>query len=163
MSTVNQVFVKRVAAADNTDSLVKSGKAEIELRNGDIVAIGDKTNGVYALSAPAEGTTAYGIVYNADFPRYKGIDIGDDPRDLVFPAGTVVNVFIPKKGDELAYTVVAGTASGAKFLNPTAGDTALTYSATQATTGFSLKINGTGFVSVGGERIKTVEAEVVAE
>lgn len=163
MSTKNNIFIPRSIAADNVDAFVKTGSADIELRNGDIVAIGAKKDGVFTLTAPTADTKKFGIVYNADVPEVDGYRIGDDPRKVVFPAGRAVNFFIPKKGDEIAVTVVAGTVESATHLNPTAKDTVLTYATSEATEGLSLEITGTSYVSVGGERIKTVEAVVVAE
>jgi hypothetical protein len=49
MAETKNIYIPRTVAAEGSDSLVKTGKAEIELRNGDIVEIGAKTNGVYAL------------------------------------------------------------------------------------------------------------------
>lgn len=163
MATTNQIFIPRSVAADNIDSLVKTGVAEVTLRNGDIVVLGEKTDGVYALTPYATGATNIGIVYNADVENIEGYRIGaSDPRKITFPAGTPVNVFIPQSWDEVAYTVVAGTATGATYLVPTDGETELTYSDTTPTAGdgFVVKITGTGFVSVGGERVATVEGKV---
>ena len=164
MATTNQIFIPRSVAADRVDSLVKTGVAEAAtLRNGDIVVLGAKTNGVYALTPYATGATNIGIVYNADVENIEGYKFGgSDPRKVVFPAGTPVNVFIPQAWDEVAFTVVAGTAASATYLVPTNGDTALTYSSDAPTTGdgFVVKITGTSFVSVGNERIPTIEGKV---
>ena len=164
MATTNQIFIPRTIAADRVDSLVKTGvSASTTLRNGDIVVLGDKTDGVYALTPYATGATNIGIVYNADVENLDGYRIGgSDPRKIEFPAGTPVNVFIPQAWDEVAYTVVAGTAAGATYLIPTNGATELTYSDDAPTTGdgFVIKITGTSFVSVGGDRVPTVEGKV---
>ena len=148
MATTNQIFIPRSIAADNVDSLVKTGVAATTLRNGDIVVLGAKN---------------IGIVYNADVENMDGYRVGgSDPRKITFPAGTPVNVFIPQAWDEVAYTVVAGTATGATYLIPTNGATELTYSDDTPTAGdgFVIKITGTSFVSVGGERVATVEGKV---
>lgn len=163
MATTNQIFIPRSIAADNVDSLVKTGVAATTLRNGDIVVLGAKTNGVYALTPYATGATNIGIVYNADVENLEGYRVGgSDPRKIEFPAGTPVNVFIPQAWDEVAYTVIAGTAAGATYLIPTNGATELTYSDDAPTTGdgFVIKITGTSFVSVGGDRVPTVEGKV---
>lgn len=161
MASTNQIFIPRSVAADNVDALVKTGVAQVALRNGDIVVLGAKTDGVYALTPFATGATAIGIVYNADVENIEGYRVGgDDPRKIVFPAGTPINVFIPQDWDEVAYTVVAGTASGATYLVPTNGDTVMTYASSAPESGFAMKITGTSFVSVGGERVATVEAVV---
>lgn len=62
MAETKNVYILRDVSADK----VRTGKAEIELRNGDIVAIGGKTDGVYTLTAPTADTKRFGIVYNAD-------------------------------------------------------------------------------------------------
>lgn len=161
MATTNQIFIPRSVAADNVDALVKTGVAQVALRNGDIVVLGAKTDGLYALTPFATGATQIGIVYNADVENIEGYKFGgSDPRKIVFPAGTPVNVFIPQDWDEMAFTVVAGTADSATYLVPTNGDTALTYATEAPDSGFALKITGTSFVSVGGERVATVEAVV---
>ena len=49
MASTNQIFIPRSVAADNVDALVKTGVAQVALRNGDIVVLGNKTDGVYAL------------------------------------------------------------------------------------------------------------------
>lgn len=163
MATTNQIFIPRTIAADRVDSLVKTGVAATTLRNGDIVVLGAKTDGVYALTPYSTGATNIGIVYNADVENLDGYRIGgSDPRKIEFPAGTPVNVFIPQAWDEVAYTVVAGTAAGATYLIPTNGANELTYSDDTPTAGdgFVIKITGTSFVSVGGDRVPTVEGKV---
>jgi len=159
MAETKNIYIPRTVAAENTDSLVKTGKALIELRNGDIVAIGAKVDGVYALTAATAGTVRYGIVYNADVVtegKYRGLS--DDPRDVVFVAGTVVNFYIPTKNDEIAVTVVSGTAAGALFLVPTLTGTGYTYASAVTTEKLIYTITPAKFISVGNERIATIEA-----
>lgn len=162
MAETKNIYISRTIAANSDDSKVKTGVAAIELRNGAIVEIGAKTNGVYALTAVTDATSAtarYGIVYNADVVtsgNYRGLS--DDPRDVVFPAGTIVNFYIPEAEDEIAVTVVAGTASGAVYLVPTTSGTGYTYASTVTTEKLVYQITEPKFVSVGNERIATVEA-----
>jgi hypothetical protein len=162
MAETKNIYIPRTVAAENTDSLVKTGVATVELRNGDIVQIGAKTNGVYALAVVTSATSAtarYGIVYNADVATqgtYRGLS--DDPRDVVFAAGTIVNFYIPQKNDEVALTVVAGTAAGAVYLVPTTGGVGYTYATTVTTEKLVYTITGAKFLSVGNARIATVEA-----
>ena len=162
MAETKNVFIPRTVAATNNDSLVKTGVAEIELRNGDIVAIGAKADGVYKLTAPTSSTTRFGIVYNADVVDDKGRKgLDDDPRDIVFKAGTVVNFYIPKVEDEIAVTVVAGTAASAKYITSTANKTGYTYATEAPATGLGFEITGKSFISIGNERVATVEAVCV--
>lgn len=157
MAETKNVFIPRSIAATNIDSLVKTGVAEVELRNGDIVAIGEKTNGVYKISAPTADTTRFGIVYNADVVEENGWrGLSDDPRDIKFKAGTVVNFYIPKKEDEIAVTVASGTKG--KYLVPTADKTGYTYSETAPEKGLAFEVTSAKYVSIGNERVPTVEA-----
>jgi len=162
MAETKNIYISRTIAATSDDSKVKTGVSAIELRNGDIVEIGSKTNGVYALTAVKDATSAtakYGIVYNADVVtsgNYRGLS--DDPRDVSFKPGTTVNFYIPEAFDEIAVTVVAGTASGAKYLVPTTGGTGYSYATEVTTEKLVYEITGAKFVSVGSERIPTIEA-----
>ena len=102
------------------------------------------------------------MVYNAGVEEIEGYRIGDDPRKIVFAPGTPVNFYFPQIGDEVAYTVVTGYTKGtSKYLGVTTGDTALTASATALTTGFNYEITGEGYVSVGNQRVPTIEAMLV--
>lgn len=154
----NNVYILRDVSA----SKVRTGKADIELRNGDIVAIGAKEKGVYALTAPTADTKRFGIVYNADVVteagKYRGLS--DDPRDVFFKAGTIVNFYIPEKEDEIAITVAEGYVKDtSKVLVPTAGKTGYTAKASaEATDGLVYEITHESFVSIGNERVKTIEA-----
>lgn len=158
MAETKNVYILRDVSA----SKVRTGKADIELRNGDIVAIGEKADGVYTLTAPTADTKRFGIVYNADVVteagKYRGLS--DDPRDVVFAAGTIVNFYIPEKEDEVAITVAAGyDAKTSKVLVPTADATGYTAKATAATTDrLVYEITHESFVSIGNERVKTIEA-----
>ena len=163
MAETKNIFIPRTVAAENTDSLVKTGTASIELRNGDIVAVGDKTNGIFELTAVTSTTTRYGVVYNADVVTESGYrGLSDDPRNVTFAANTPVNFYIPKKNDEIAVTVVAGTSANATHLVPTVNGTGYTY-ASEAGSTLSFAITGNKFISVGNERVATVEAICVAE
>ena len=161
MAERKNVYLMRDTSADT----VRTGKASIELRNGDIVEIGEKSKGVYVLTAPDADTKRFGIVYNADVVttvgKYRGLS--DDPRDIVFPAGTEVNFYIPKKEDEIAITVATGYVKGtSKVLVPTVGETGYTAKENADTTdALVYEITDTGFVSIGNERVTTIEATCV--
>ena len=158
MAETKNVYILRDVSADK----VRTGKAEIELRNGDIVAIGTKADGVYTLTAPTADTKRFGIVYNADVVteagKYRGLS--DDPRDVVFKAGTVVNFYIPKQEDEVAITVAEGfDAKTSKVLVPTVGKTGYTAKTSAAATDYLVyEITHESFVSIGNERVSTIEA-----
>lgn len=168
MAETKNVYILRDVSA----SKVRTGKADIELRNGDIVAIGEKVDGVYTLTAPvaASGsgdsavaaTKRFGIVYNADVVteagKYRGLS--DDPRDVVFKPGTVVNFYIPEKEDEIAITVAKDYTSGtSKVLVPDLGKTGYAAKTAAAATDYLVyEITHESFVSIGNERVKTIEA-----
>ena len=151
------VFVLRTPKVGDTK--IKSGVAAIELHNGDFVAIGaKKADNTYTLTAPA-GTPGeiIGVVYNADVVT-EGAHRGlvDDPRLLVHKAGTVVDVYFPEKGQEIAITEVkSGSPVIGEFLVP--DGTGYKASAT-AGTGIAYKVTGNKFISIGNERVKTYEA-----
>ena len=154
------VFVLRTPKVGDTK--IKSGVASIELHNGDFVAIGaKKKDNTYELTAPA-GTPGeiIGVVYNADVVT-EGAHRGlvDDPRLLVHKAGTVVDVYFPEKGQEIAITEVkSGSPVIGEFLVP--DGTGYKASAT-AGTGIAYKVTGNKFISIGNERVKTYEAILV--
>jgi len=158
------IFLKRGVAADETGSLNKSGQASFPLRNGDIVELGACKNGIYTLTKPTATTKRYAIVYNADTATegdYKGLS--DDPRKVEFKEGTIVNLFCPRKEDDIAITVVEGTESGATHVVPVVGGVGYKFaSAAGDTLAFKIKEENK-FVSVGNERIKTYELVCAAE
>ena len=144
------------------DTKIKSGVAAIELHNGDFVAIGAKNkDNTYVLTAPTGGAgEIIGVVYNADVVT-EGAHRGlvDDPRLLVHKKGTVVDVYFPEKGQEIAITEVkTGTPTVGQFLIPNGTG----YEATaSAGTGIAYKVTGEKFISIGNERVKTYEAVCV--
>lgn len=160
------VLILRSANTGNED--IKTGVAEVELQNGFGVALGDvstdrKTRNAFKVVAAKDANDIIGLVYNADVPMltdelgntYKGIT--SDPRNIKFPKGTPVNVWIPSKGAEIAMTEIAGTETSAKYVVYKASDMKPTYA--QNTTGalLAFKITGKKFVSIGSERVPTVE------
>ena len=154
------VFVLRTPKVGDTK--IKSGVAAIELHNGDFVAIGAKNkDNTYTLTAPTGGAgEIVGVVYNADVVT-EGVHRGlvDDPRLLVHKAGTVVDVYFPEKGQEIAITEVkSGSPVIGEFLVP--DGTGYKASAT-AGTGIAYKVTGNKFISIGNERVKTYEAILV--
>ena len=144
------------------DTKIKSGVAAIDLHNGDFVAIGAKNkDNTYELTAPTGGAgEIVGVVYNADVVT-EGAHRGlvDDPRLLVHKKGTVVDVYFPEKGQEIAITEVkTGTPTVGQFLIPNGTG----YEATaSAGTGIAYKVTGEKFISIGNERVKTYEAVCV--
>ena len=150
------------------DSDIKTGVAEVELQNGYAVALGDiskdrKTRNAYKVGAATADTDIIALVYNADVPSltdeagnvYKGLV--SDPRNIKFPKGTPVNLWIPADNAEIAMTEIAGAADGAKYVVYKASDMKPTYATETTGALLAFKITDKKFVSIGAERVPTVE------
>ena len=150
------------------DKDIKTGVAEVELENGFAVALGEvsaerKTRNAYKVAAASNKTDLIGLVYNADVPFltdeagnvYKGVV--SDPRNIKFPKGTPVNIWMPAENAEIAMTEIAGVAEGAKYVVYKASDMKPTYATDTSNALLAFKITGKKFVSIGAERVPTVE------
>ena len=150
------------------DKDIKTGVAEVELENGFAVALGEvsaerKTRNAYKVAAASNKTDLIGLVYNADVPFltdeagnvYKGVV--SDPRNIKFPKGTPVNIWMPAENAEIAMTEVAGVAEGAKYVVYKASDMKPTYATDTSDALLAFKITGKKYVSIGAERVPTVE------
>lgn len=155
-------------SANTSDKDIKTGVAEVELENGFGVALGEvstdrKDRNAYKVAAATADTDLVGLVYNADVPFltdvagnvYKGIV--SDPRNIKFPKGTPVNIWMPTVNAEIAMTEVAGTAEGATHVVYKAGDMKATYATDTTDAIKAFKIAGNKYVSIGAERVPTVE------
>ena len=150
------------------DKDIKTGVAEVELENGFAVALGKvsaerKTRNAYKVAAASNKTDLIGLVYNADVPFltdeagnvYKGVV--SDPRNIKFPKGTPVNIWMPAENAEIAMTEIAGVAEGAKYVVYKASDMKPTYATDTSDALLAFKITGKKYVSIGAERVPTVE------
>ena len=150
------------------DKDIKTGVAEVELENGFAVALGEvsaerKTRNAYKVAAASDKTDLIGLVYNADVPFltdeagnvYKGVV--SDPRNIKFPKGTPVNIWMPAENAEIAMTEIAGVAEGAKYVVYKASDMKPTYATDTSNALLAFKITGKKYVSIGAERVPTVE------
>ena len=150
------------------DKDIKTGVAEVELENGFAVALGKvsaerKTRNAYKVAAASNKTDLIGLVYNADVPFltdeagnvYKGVV--SDPRNIKFPKGTPVNIWMPAENAEIAMTEIAGVAEGAKYVVYKASDMKPTYATNTSDALLAFKITGKKYVSIGAERVPTVE------
>lgn len=168
------VFILRSYSAPDED--VKTIYANSVLEEGDALGLGALstargTRGAYLGAAPAAGDTVV-MVYNADIPTLsdgngnviKGIL--SDPRGISYPENTVVNAFIPHKGIEIGMTKVKGIndigawtkGDSDEFIVINAGDTKPTYAASKEDALVAFKITRKGFVTIGSERVPTIEA-----
>ena len=79
---------------------------------------------------------------------------------MLFRSGTVVNFYIPKQEDEVAITVAEGfDTKTSKVLVPTVGKTGYTAKVSAAVTDHLVyEITHESFVSIGNERVSTIEA-----
>lgn len=161
----NILILRSVNAGEND---IKTVVSTDKLENGFAVALGDvskerKTRGAYKVTAPATKTDVIALIYNADVPiledamgnTYKGIV--SDPRNIRFPENTPVNAWVPGKAAEIAMTKVEGTADDAKYVIYKAGSMKPEYAKDTTDALVAFKITGDGFVSIGNERVKTVE------
>ena len=150
------------------DKDIKTGVAEVELENGFAVALGEvsaerKTRNAYKVAAASAATDLIGLVYNADVPFltheagnvYKGVV--SDPRNIKFPKGTPVHIWMPAENAEIAMTDIAGVAEGAKYVVYKASDMKPTYATDTSDALLAFKITGKKYVSIGAERVPTVE------
>ena len=150
------------------DDDIKTGVCESELQQGYAVALGEvsterESRNAYKVAAPEAVTDLIGLVYNADVPSlydengnvYKGAT--PERRNIKFPAGTIVNIWMPGSNAEIAMTEVAGTKEGAKYVVYKAGEMVPTYATDVADAMLAFKITGEKFVSIGAERVPTVE------
>ncbi len=151
------------------DEDIKTGIAEVELENGFAVALGEMSKErrqrfVYKLTEPDTNSEIVGLVYNADVPFltdvngnvYKGVV--SDPRNIRFPSGTPVNIWIPSKNSEIAMTEISGNSENAKYVVYKASDMKPTYASDTKNAIHAFKItNPKSYVSVGNERVPAVE------
>lgn len=159
------------------DGLVKSVYSKtVKLQNGDAVSLGEMSKergfkGAYEGLAPAENTQVV-MVYDAEVPFVvdaKGNmlrGIVNDPRNVEFPIKHVVNAFIPTTGEEYAFTEVKGivdmktwtkNAEADEFVVVKAGDVKPTYATTTDGALVAMKILGKHYVTIGAERVPTIE------
>lgn len=161
----NVLILRSVNTGDHD---IKTGYATVELENGFGVALGEvsaerATRNAYAVAAPASADDIVGLVYNADVAFltdanggvYKGIV--SDPRNIKFPAKTPVNIWIPAENAEIAMTEVAGTADGATHVVYKTGSMKPTYATSAEGAVLAFKITGKKYVSIGADRVPTVE------
>ena len=157
-------------SVDSDTQTVKTGYSAIELEEGKPVAYGAKstarnTKGAYLLTAPGASDTKLGFVYNADVTTLTTAtgesyrNINSDPRNISYPAGTIVNFNLFSVGQEIGITNVTGTAAGSThvIIDTTSGGYKYAVVADIATPTVAFEITGTKYVSVGADRVPTVE------
>ncbi len=159
------VLIPGEIAAKNIDSLNKFGKATVDVENGHVVALGDKSNvkgenDVYNVNVPATATLASDIFYMVNEPvnvlvngKYSGLT--DDPREFNIPAGKKFTMYKPMIGDEVVITAdgLAGTKGTNTYVVPADGTTKLTWAADGTGVSLAYKYVGDTYVSIGNERV----------
>ena len=159
------VLIAGEIAAKNIDSLNKFGKATVDVENGHVVALGDKSNvkgenDVYNVNVPATATLASDIFYMVNEPvnvlvngKYSGLT--DDPREFNIPAGKKFTMYKPLIGDEVVITAdgLAGTKGENTYVVPADGTTKLTWAADGTGVSLAYKYVGDTYVSIGNERV----------
>ena len=160
------IFILR--SANTGDEDIKTGYADVELEQGFAVGLGEvstdrKHRGAYKLAAPKAGDLV-GLVYNATTPFLKD-ERGNiyktevtDPRNIYFIEGTNVDVWMPGSNSEIALTNVEGTEEGAKYVVYKADSMKPQYATDTTGALLAFKITGKSFISVGADRVPSVEA-----
>ena len=174
----NNILVQNDVQAKDVGALNRSAICSVAVQNGQAVAMDGKSTtageaDVWTVITPATATLsglwiAYSpevVVTASGSNQYKGID--PDPRNFTNVADTVFDVFKPKVGDILQYTVIAGTISTNTFAIATDGVLPLTWASAKIS-GLSLELIATttqsiGTGTIGVSAITAYVFEVVAE
>lgn len=167
MAAKNIIILRNVDAGRES---VKTGYLTAEMENGAPVTYGKMgvtraKKGAYELKNPTASDTKLGFIYNADVTTvtlatgesYRNIN--PDPRNISFPKDAIVNFELFSVGQEIGITNVGGTATDANhvIIDTTAGGYKYATDADIADAKVVFEIIGKKFVSVGAERIPTVE------
>jgi len=160
------VLIAGEIAAKNIDSLNKFGKATVDVENGHVVALGDKSNvkgenDVYNVNVLTTDTRASDIFYMVNEPvnvlvngKYSGLT--DDPREFNIPAGKKFTMYKPMIGDEVVITKdgIADTEGEKTYIAPAVGDTKLAWTNDISGVSLAYKHVGDTYVSIGNERVR---------
>ena len=158
------VLIAGEIAAKNIDSLNKFGKATVDVGNGYVVALGEKSTDkneafVYTVKKPAD-TLANDIFYMVNEPvnvlvngKYSGLT--DDPREFNIPAGKVFTMYKPMVGDEIVITEngIEGTKDNNTHVISANGKIKLTWATNISDVSLAYKYVGDTYVSIGNERV----------
>lgn len=153
------VLIKRRVASQNVDSLNRTVIATADVENGNVFELltRSETDGedeVWNATAPTAAATAMGlwmagaseiVITKVGNLEFRGIV--EDPREFVNVKGRVFSAFKPMPGDIIEMTL--GAASSGEYLIPQNSNMALTTSASDNATGFSMKKVGTSVLHIG--------------
>lgn len=158
MTLINRTLTQSMV----DDSKLRSAVGSADLYNGNVVVLAtlSTTAGegeVWVATRPESGTLVGNwmvaepevVVTYSGSNAFKGID--PDPRNFVIKSGSVFRAFKPIVGDIIeldAAAVATGTGAGAAYAVVTAATYYIT-NAAAAVTGLSLRLIGTGYVSLG--------------
>ena len=157
------VLIAGEIAAKNIDSLNKFGKANFDVENGHVVALGKRSdtkgeNDVYNVNKPATATLATDIFYMVNEPvnvlvngKYSGLT--DDPREFNIPAGKVFTMYKPMVGDEVVITVNGIDGNKNDYIAPANNTTKLTWTDSISNVSLAYKYVGDTYVSIGNKRV----------
>ena len=164
---VYSVLIAGEIAAKNIDSLNKFGKADFDVGNGHVVALGNKSNvkgenDVYNVNKPATDTLATDIFYMVNEPvnvlvngKYSGLT--DDPREFKIPDGKVFTMYKPMVGDEIVITengLEDAKGNNTYYVVPANNTTKLKWAANADGVSLAYKYVGDTYVSIGNERVE---------
>ncbi|MBU5332096.1 hypothetical protein KQI61_07780 [Anaerocolumna aminovalerica] len=166
MADMKNIIILR--NVDGGREAVKTGYLIEEMENGAPVAFGEmgqtrQIRGAYKLTKPTESDTKLGFIYNADVTTvvlatgesYRNIN--SDPRNISFVKDTIVNFELFSKGQEIAITKVEGTPDKYVIIDTTKGGYKYAAEADITTAPVVLEVIGNKFISVGADRVPSIE------
>ena len=158
------VLIAGEIAAKNIDSLNKFGKADFDVENGHVVALGEKStakNEAFVYSVKKPTSLATDIFYMVNEPvnvlvngKYSGLT--DDPREFNIPADKVFTMYKPMVGDEVVITVngIDGNKDNEDiYIAPADNTTKLTWTDSISNVSLAYKYVGDTYVSIGNKRV----------
>lgn len=176
---VHTIMIPNATVATNVDAYNRPAIGEVDYDNGAVFELLSKstTEGegeVWVATAPV-GITGLWMAYEADKiittdGTYRGIN--PDSRNFFNAKGLVFSAYKPKVGDIITLTAPAFegtyTEGTTKFANAVAGESTLTFGATQTADALSYRVLGQTYVSIGTglmdeQRIPAYQLECVAE
>ena len=167
------VLIPKQIAAMNVDAWNRSCVSSVDVDNGNIVILSGKSttageSEVWTGVTPStsDGLTGVWMAYEPEVVvtvsgslQFKGLD--PNPQNFTNLATKVFSIFKPKigdivelTGDGLAGTYIAGTTTHVNATNSTGGLKPV-WGNSQTSSVFSMKLLGTGYVSIGSGAINT--------
>jgi len=156
----NNILIQKKAQAKDISALNRVAKCASDVTNGGAVAMTVKSavsgeSEVWVVTVPATATLDTGlwiayspekVITTSGSNQYANID--PDPRNFTNLAGVPMDVFKPKVGDILEYTVLGGTKSTNTYVVASDATSLMTW-ASAAISGLSMKLLATSAIPIG--------------